>query len=83
MNLRDEPTITPDNVRMFEQTVLRADYLFSNSNKVAQSLEKNYGSFAVQRASHCRPAKDRRVWMLSRASSATLATLLSGLTARG
>jgi glycosyltransferase involved in cell wall biosynthesis len=43
MNLRDEPTITPDTVRMFEQTVLRADYLFSNSNKVAQSLEKNYG----------------------------------------
>jgi glycosyltransferase involved in cell wall biosynthesis len=43
MNLRDEPTITPGNVRMFEQTVLRADYLFSNSNKVAQSLEKNYG----------------------------------------
>jgi glycosyltransferase involved in cell wall biosynthesis len=43
MNLRDEPTITPDNVRMFEQTVLRADYLFSNSRMVARSLEKNYG----------------------------------------
>jgi glycosyltransferase involved in cell wall biosynthesis len=43
MNLRDEPTITPENVRMFEQTVLRADHLFSNSKIVAQSLEKNYG----------------------------------------
>jgi glycosyltransferase involved in cell wall biosynthesis len=43
MNLRDEPTIAPENVRMFEQTILRADHLFSNSRMVARSLAQNYG----------------------------------------
>jgi len=39
---RDE-TITPQAVRLFENTVLRCDYLFSNSAMVKRSLEKNYG----------------------------------------
>lgn len=39
---RDE-TITPQAKRMIEETVLRCDYLFSNSAKVKRSLETNYG----------------------------------------
>ncbi len=39
---RDE-TITPQAIRLFENTVLRCDYLFSNSAMVKRSLEKNYG----------------------------------------
>lgn len=42
-NLRSEPTIAPDAVRLWEQTVLRCDYLFSNSVAVRQSLEREYG----------------------------------------
>jgi glycosyltransferase involved in cell wall biosynthesis len=38
---RDE-TITPQNVRLVEETVLRCDYLFSNSAFVKRSLETNY-----------------------------------------
>jgi glycosyltransferase involved in cell wall biosynthesis len=39
---RDE-TITPQAIRLIEQTSLRCDYLFSNSAFVKQSLAKNYG----------------------------------------
>jgi glycosyltransferase involved in cell wall biosynthesis len=39
---RDE-TITPQAVRLIEETVLRCDYLFSNSAFVKRSLETNYG----------------------------------------
>ena len=42
-NLRDEPTITPEGIRLWEDTVLRCDYLFSNSNAVQKSLEREYG----------------------------------------
>lgn len=38
---RDE-TITPQTIRLIEQTILRSDYLFSNSVFVKRSLEKNY-----------------------------------------
>jgi glycosyltransferase involved in cell wall biosynthesis len=39
---RDE-TISPRAIRLFEQTILRCDYLFSNSAFVKRSLETNYG----------------------------------------
>jgi glycosyltransferase involved in cell wall biosynthesis len=39
---RDE-TMTSQTKRLLEQTVLRCDYLFSNSAFVKRSLEKNYG----------------------------------------
>ncbi|MFZ0293977.1 MAG: glycosyltransferase family 4 protein [Candidatus Sulfotelmatobacter sp.] len=39
---RDE-TITPQAIRLFENTVLRCDHLFSNSAMVKRSLEANYG----------------------------------------
>jgi glycosyltransferase involved in cell wall biosynthesis len=38
---RDE-TITPQAIRLLEQTILRSDYLFSNSAFVKRSLGKNY-----------------------------------------
>jgi glycosyltransferase involved in cell wall biosynthesis len=38
---RDE-TITPQTIRLLEETMLRCDYLFSNSAKVKRSLEENY-----------------------------------------
>jgi glycosyltransferase involved in cell wall biosynthesis len=37
-----DETITQPAIRLFEQTVLRSDYLFSNSAFVKRSLEKNY-----------------------------------------
>jgi glycosyltransferase involved in cell wall biosynthesis len=40
---RYEPTIAPENIALIEQTVLRCDYLFSNSKRVKQSLESEYG----------------------------------------
>jgi glycosyltransferase involved in cell wall biosynthesis len=39
----NEPTITFDSVRLWEQTVLRCDYLFSNSSSVRHSLRREYG----------------------------------------
>src|SRR5271169_4346918 len=39
---RDE-TINPQTIRLLEETVLRCDFLFSNSAFVKRSLEKNYG----------------------------------------
>ena len=42
-NWRQEPTISRENIRLIEQTVLRCDYLFSNSRSVRRSLESEYG----------------------------------------
>ena len=42
-NWRDEPTIARENIALVEQTVLRCDYLFSNSRSVKQTLESEYG----------------------------------------
>lgn len=42
MDWRDE-TITPQAIRLAEQTILRCDLLFSNSAMVKRSLEANYG----------------------------------------
>jgi glycosyltransferase involved in cell wall biosynthesis len=42
-DLRNEPTIKPEQVHSWEQTVLRSDYLFSNSHSVKKSLETEYG----------------------------------------
>jgi glycosyltransferase involved in cell wall biosynthesis len=41
-DLRNEPTIAPEAVRLWENTVLRCDYLFSNSQSVKQSLQREY-----------------------------------------
>jgi glycosyltransferase involved in cell wall biosynthesis len=38
-----DETIAPQTIRLLEETVLRCDYLFSNSAFVKRSLEKNYG----------------------------------------
>lgn len=38
-----DETITRQAIRLMEQTVLRCDYLFSNSAFVQRNLEKNYG----------------------------------------
>jgi glycosyltransferase involved in cell wall biosynthesis len=42
-DLRNEPTIAPEAVRLWENTVLRCDYLFSNSAAVRRSLQSEYG----------------------------------------
>jgi glycosyltransferase involved in cell wall biosynthesis len=42
-DLRKEPTIAPEAVRLWERTVLRCDYLFSNSPATQQSLQSEYG----------------------------------------
>lgn len=42
-DLRSEPSITPEAIRLWEQTVLRCDYLFSNSAAVQNGLEREYG----------------------------------------
>ena len=42
-DIRNEPTIRPEAVRMWEQSVLRCDYLFSNSPSVQRSLQCEYG----------------------------------------
>ena len=41
-DLRNEPTITPQSVQLWEQTVLRCDYLYSNSKRVQDSLRREY-----------------------------------------
>ena len=41
-DVRNEPTITPEAVHLWERTVLRCDYLFSNSQSVKQSLQREY-----------------------------------------
>jgi glycosyltransferase involved in cell wall biosynthesis len=42
-NFRVEPTIAPEAGRLWEKTILRCDYLFSNSSSVKKSLESEYG----------------------------------------
>lgn len=42
-DLRSEPTVAPEAVRLWERTVLRCDYLYSNSLSVKQSLQREYG----------------------------------------
>jgi glycosyltransferase involved in cell wall biosynthesis len=42
-DLRNEPTVAPEQVTIWEKTVLRSDVLFSNSASVRASLQKEYG----------------------------------------
>ena len=42
-DLRNEPTINPNHVRLWERTILRSDFIFSNSASVQASLLKEYG----------------------------------------
>ncbi len=42
-DLRNEPTIAPEAVDLWERTVLRCDYLFSNTGSVKRSLQREYG----------------------------------------
>jgi len=42
-DLRNEPTIKPELIRLWERTILHSDFLFSNSSSVKTSLEQEYG----------------------------------------
>lgn len=42
-DLHHEPTVTPQAIRLWEETILRSDFLFSNSQAVKRSLAKEYG----------------------------------------
>ena len=42
-DLRNEPSVAAETIRLREQTTLRCDYLFSNSQAVKRSLEAEYG----------------------------------------
>ena len=42
-DMRMEPTIRPEAVRLWERTVPRCDYIFSNSRSVQRSLRQEYG----------------------------------------
>jgi glycosyltransferase involved in cell wall biosynthesis len=42
-DMSTEPTVTAESIRLWEQTVLRCDYLFSNSRSVQDSLEREHG----------------------------------------
>jgi glycosyltransferase involved in cell wall biosynthesis len=42
-DLHNEPTIKAEQIRLVEQTILRSDFLFSNSSSVKASLEKERG----------------------------------------
>ncbi|MGH9515491.1 MAG: glycosyltransferase family 4 protein [Terriglobales bacterium] len=42
-DLRNEPFIAPEAIRLWEQTILRCDRLFSNSRSVQKSLDREYG----------------------------------------
>jgi glycosyltransferase involved in cell wall biosynthesis len=42
-NLRSEPTLSPAGIALWEQTILRCDSLFSNSEAVRRNLEEQYG----------------------------------------
>jgi len=42
-DLRNEPTINRQGIHLWEQTVLRCDYLYSNSKPVQNSLQREYG----------------------------------------
>jgi glycosyltransferase involved in cell wall biosynthesis len=41
-DLRNEPTLKPEQIHLWERTVLRSDLLFSNSSSVKASLQKEY-----------------------------------------
>lgn len=41
-DLRNEPTLKAEQIRLWEQTVLRSDHLFSNSHSAQRSLEREY-----------------------------------------
>jgi glycosyltransferase involved in cell wall biosynthesis len=41
-DLRNEPTIMPQAIHLWEQTVLKCDYLFSNSRSVQAGLKREY-----------------------------------------
>jgi len=41
-DLRNEPTIAADAIRLWEKTVLRCDYIFSNSSSVQDGLKREY-----------------------------------------
>ncbi len=43
---RNEPTISPEGISLWEQTILRCDFLFSNSQAVKRSLQSEYGLFS-------------------------------------
>jgi glycosyltransferase involved in cell wall biosynthesis len=42
-DLRNEPTVKAEQIHLWERTVLRSDFLFSNSSSVKASLQKEYG----------------------------------------
>jgi glycosyltransferase involved in cell wall biosynthesis len=42
-DLRNEPFIAPEAIRLWERTVLRCDRLYSNSQSVQKSLDREYG----------------------------------------
>jgi glycosyltransferase involved in cell wall biosynthesis len=42
-DVRNEPTISAAAVRLWENTVLRCEFLFSNSQAVSRSLQREYG----------------------------------------
>ncbi|MGH9510684.1 MAG: glycosyltransferase family 4 protein [Terriglobales bacterium] len=42
-DVRNEPTIYPEGISLWEQSVLRCDFLFSNSQAVKRSLQAEYG----------------------------------------
>jgi glycosyltransferase involved in cell wall biosynthesis len=42
-DLRNEPTIKANAIRMWEQTILKCDHLFSNSRSVQTGLKREYG----------------------------------------
>lgn len=39
----NEPTVRAEHMRLWQQTILRSDYLFSNSNSVRKSLQAVFG----------------------------------------
>jgi glycosyltransferase involved in cell wall biosynthesis len=41
-DLRNEPTVSPKAITLWEETILRSDFLFSNSRAVKRSLAKEY-----------------------------------------
>lgn len=42
-DLRNEPFIAPEAIHLWEQTILRCDRLYSNSQSVQKSLDREYG----------------------------------------
>jgi glycosyltransferase involved in cell wall biosynthesis len=42
-DLHNEPTVASEAIRLWEQTILRSDFLFSNSHAVQRSLTREYG----------------------------------------